>query len=368
MANIYDLININETNHSKNELVEILRSTFTTYYFCVYILSPIGFVGAILNLICAFVLSKKEFKSRKIFKYLKVYVICSAIICIGLAYIQSLKLYKLVDYTNFYITRVIACYIVRPLVLIALYFSSIMDILVSLERIIAFKPNTVLKSQPILNYFCFLFIVVSMLFNLPLIFSLYPAHIDWKISSHETLNIHYIGVSEFAKSKLGKVLIGLSFFIRDIVPTSVGLFLNIWLILLFKDHVIKKENSLMNKRRFNHVLNSNRCLNEQEQSTAQANLTTEINTLHRTDKTLTFMIIVLSFSTFVEHLIFIVASVSYIVAPCSTTLNINLSVFLFLTIKYSLNIFIFSFFNTRFQSSLRKSFKMGKNKHTPSVL
>ena len=361
MSNIHVFINHNKTgsNLSKIELFETFGSTLITDLTYAYVLSPSGVIGTVLNIVCAFVLNKAEFKSRKIFKYLKVYVICSAVVCLSLAFIQTLKIYKLADYKKLFITRLIVCYVARPMVLISLYFASVMDILITIERIMAFKPSKNLKKRPPSTLFSCFFLILSIVVNLPLILSLYPAYIDWKVSSNETLNIFYIGVSEFAKSKLGKVFIGLSFFIRDILTTAVGLYLNIWLIVLFKRHVVKKE------RRFNNILNTNnRCLNEEEQSTAQANLITQTNSLHKTDRKLTFMIIVLSFSTFVEHLIFIVASVSYIVAPGPTTLNVNLSVFLFITIKYALNMFIFSFFNTRFHNSLIQTFKKSKEKQT----
>ena len=156
-------------------------------------------------------------------------------------------------------------------------------------------------------------------------------------------------MTNFAKSKLGKVLIGLSFLVENILTTVTSLYLNIFLIISFKKHLYKKENNLIHRHHFNEILH------HQDASGFDIMIHQEHH-LHRSDKRLTFMIVILSMFTIVEHVIVVIANASHVLAPGTRSANLNLFAFLFLAIKYSMNMAMFSFFNTVFHKSLVKTF------------
>lgn len=345
----------NTTNLSKSALFELLGSTATTDIIYAYIISPISILGIILNAICLFVLSKHEFKSKKIFKYLKMYVWCSAIICFGPAFIYLIKVHALFEYTNSYYIRFAGCYISRPLVLVSYFFSAVIDILITLERIAAFKPKYNISEKINFNSLCFISILIGFLLNIPLVLSLYPTFIIWRLNETETEYIYYVDVTEFGGSTYGKLIIGFTFLVKDILVALIGLFFNVLLMILFKKHVDKKEGDLKHKRHLNQVLQHN---NKNAVST-ESNMNIKEQLLRRSDKRLTYMIISLSILTFIEHLIIIIGNVSIIIIPGLTSSYLNLVTFVFLALKYSLNIVIFSFFNTIFHDSLMKSLKFG---------
>ena len=82
-------------------MVRLYGTTWTVYSGTLYALTPLSLFASITNIICYLVLSRKPFQASTIFKYLRLNVLNSLILCLILMTRFITTVYKF-DFTNSY--------------------------------------------------------------------------------------------------------------------------------------------------------------------------------------------------------------------------------------------------------------------------
>jgi hypothetical protein len=218
--------NINEILNNQTDILlfnERIGSTWLLDSIYMFIITPIGFIGGLLNLFGLFILSKIKTKRTKLYQYLKFYSINGSLACFACAFVYLSYSPKYYPYYYSYISRVYRAYI-HTAVSTTLYFiSDLVDVVVALERLSIFVPKyeTLTKFKPYLV--CIILSLACVGINLPTIFSYYAKNDEeLLIDIKYNLTIFaYNGRTEFFYSKIGFVITFIQIIIRDILTLII---------------------------------------------------------------------------------------------------------------------------------------------------
>ena len=336
-------ININSPIPLEN-MVRLYGTTWTVYAGSLYGLLPICLLGSIMNIATYFVLWRKPFQSSTIFKYLRLNVLNSLILCLLLMTRFIISVYKF-DFTNSYIISIYGNFIFGPFLSILYLNGNLLDILIIIERIIKVHPISSIKRMIKMKYFWVFLLILSLFINIPSFFLTKPAYVDIMLNNSTLVRNHFTRETEFSVTTFGKILTYLMFFIRDFITLVVKIWLNVVSIVLIKKYLSKIG------------LNSKTKVDIKDSATSTSNpVSTKKAYMTTVDKNLTYIAIVMSVFSSFENLFFI-ASYAYL------AFSINLAswtLYFFsnfiVAIKHISNLFILYLFNNLFREEFRKVF------------
>ena len=159
------IIYINSSEPLEN-MVRLYGTTWTAYAGTLYGLTPLCLVGTLMNLITYIILWKSPFRKATLFKYLRLNVLNSLLLCLVLMTRFSVTVYKF-DFTNSYAAAFYANIIFAPLLSIFYLNGNLLDIFLVIERIQKLQPNEKIKKMIKLKYFWAFLFVLSVLINIP---------------------------------------------------------------------------------------------------------------------------------------------------------------------------------------------------------
>ena len=180
------------------------------------LLCPLSVVALFLNILCFKIFNSKSFSAKNLYKYFKVYSIASVVICTIFSLNFLIRATTILEFTNSYVVRFIGMRIVFPVFAIIYFYLSILDIVISLERISHFL--IILKSLRSYNPYkvCFLLFLVSLAVNLTYTFVYYPGSVDVKLANNTNYTIYYNALTSYGKSKIGQLNIIAVYLTRDV--------------------------------------------------------------------------------------------------------------------------------------------------------
>ena len=158
-------ISINISGSLEN-MHRINGTTWFVYAGSLYGLTPISIIGFILNLIAYHVLRKKPFQSSTVFKYLRYNVLNSLIICLILITKFTTVQYNF-DFTNSYGSLFYVCYIYAPFLSIFYLNGNLLDILITLDRILTIRPIRIINKIIKMKYLWIGLFMISFIINIP---------------------------------------------------------------------------------------------------------------------------------------------------------------------------------------------------------
>ena len=100
-----------------------------------FIISPIGFIGFILNLFCLIILSKIKISNTNLYIYLKIYSLNSALIGLVLSFSFVGYSPRFFPYFANYYAQLYRCKIYNAIGCSLYSFGNLMDILIAIERL-----------------------------------------------------------------------------------------------------------------------------------------------------------------------------------------------------------------------------------------
>ena len=357
----------NQTGYIIDEkLYKRIGSTWVIDGFYLAVISPIGLIGFILNLVSFGVLCKVKIKETKLYQYLKIYSLNSSLICLicGLLFTTYSPRY-FPDFTN-YLVKIFRCRVYGYGMLSLFFFNNLIDILIIIDRISIFinrlkkfRSIKIYIFLPILFILCF-FINSSFYFT----FEITPNEIFFTSNS-----MNYCDQTEYGKSRIGSIVNLIVIFIRDILTLIVELICNVLAIYnfyKFKNMSLHKFAITINKND-----SSSNLSNIHQKQTNQTPINTTITNTpvnieqsriekrkHATQQLL-LMTIILSIFSFLIHLIaaFIF---TFLVLIFFEDRLIYFSIVAFgcfsMAFKHFSTIFIFYFFNSNFKKQFNKTF------------
>ena len=124
----------NQTLLIKSIYYMIVGSTWTYDSIYLFLVTPMGFLGLLLNLIAFGIFISKRFRSQPLFKYLQVYTFNSLILSatFSLSFLISPRYFF--DLSHSTLARIFKCYLV-PSVIVSLvfYFNNALDVLINIQ-------------------------------------------------------------------------------------------------------------------------------------------------------------------------------------------------------------------------------------------
>ncbi len=353
---------MNYTNQTSYIIDEkfLLRigSTWVIDTLYLIVISPMGFIGFILNLISFGVLTKVKIRDTKIYEYLKIYSLNSSLICLSFGFMFSSHSPRYFsDFTD-ELAKIFKCRIFAYGMTSLYFFNNLLDILIILDRISIFttKLNRLGLIKPYI--LCLILLSLCSMTNLILYFSIKIAPDEIFISSNLST---YCEQTDFARSTLGFIINLIVIILRDILTLIVEIMCSLILIYCYKRYEKMSLNLIVT--RLNQNLNDIN-LSQIQRSINEKNIRKNLNDERKIrkkekGKQLLLMIIILSIFSFITHMISAFVFVFLVLIYFENRL-IYYSIVAFgcfsMVFKHSITIFVFYFFNINFKKKFIKIF------------
>lgn len=290
----------------------------------------IGFIGFILNMLCVFIFSKLHL-NFKFFTLLKIYSISS-----GLLNLNDFVMYLAcaIFFEKFYLTYHASIYVCYVYVLIAvtLYtFGGIFDILIVIERYNMLSTGFKYLKNWSPTEMAFYSLIISLILNLPIVLNRQPIKIPILNNSSQNVYFYNYANSALSTSKFGSLLINTSLAIRDVLTLLVELWFNALTLYHLKKILQHKKKIVQNNER-------------------------RASTIYKSDGNSTKMVVIMCILSILVHLY------TYVSHYYSRDYNLNSKLigvlgFFISNFKYSINFFIFYFYNNLFRDNFCELFK-----------
>ena len=363
----------NQTFLTKEEWFVIFGTTKLLDSLIFYLMGTTSIIGFLINCLSFFILSKKTFDSTPLFKYLKVYVANSSVVCLISSIYFIPATYNLFEFTNTIWVRVYVTNMYAYLLSTAYFFSSYLDIYIGLERVSNFKPNFKQKIKRLsYKFVCLGLFIFAVVANVPFYFVFTALNVDVKLDNFTKFRIYVSSASEFGESLNGRIASGLIFFLRDIATIIAEIILNITTLVLLKRQLSKKSKMVMIplKKLPNEEIETEKLFTEeitnnpdpgQTLSSIELKATHNKMNVSKLDRNLTCMVLLIGFFSIIAHILTLFCTSLYFFDNSLVTSYVCFSANFFVSFKHFLNFFILIMFNNLFQKEFQNIFKLSRN-------
>jgi hypothetical protein len=380
---------------SYEQWLELLASTLLIEIFSVCVVPFLGIVGIVLNIIALWCLLDDKFKKVKLYKYLKVYMVNSLLICLFcIGFISQSRRFSEIAQQHWALFY--SAYIHLPIIFVLYSFAGLIDIMIIIDRISIMSSKSPLFFKRIRPYaVCFVLFLIAFGLNATVWINYVPTMLTVQLGESYWHTFRILNPTLFNYSYAGQLIMNLQMAFRDIFVCLSHFVLNGASLLMLKKHLNKKSKILIgakgisvdnrtraldgsnkaNEPTLNHNSSSietnfnesirkaskstrkeaastsnNRkeMLNEKEETTItkSPSSTNKKSKLSRADLNATLMVTILTFISMIEHLVFFLAMLNRW-SPISATFFIIAN--LFIAIKHSSNFVVLFIFNSIFR-------------------
>ena len=342
---------MNSTNSTSIESLDYWFNyygvTFTIDIMYMYFLTPISIVSLFLNSISFYTLaSNHQFSKSILYSYLKLYILNSIIISLLLISAFTCNTYRIFEFTNTYLALVYGSYILTPVISFFYFYSTLLEICISLERSLKFFPAKY-RFKKIKNFkrICLMLFLFSTVINIPFGFVYYPALAEVPVGK-KILNLYYWGLSDFSVSVYGKFITYVVYGVRDILFLLIKIIINIYSVYVVRQYLSKiKIDSLTQAGRNNG------------DESGEINLSLpKKEYLTTTDRNLTYMSIWMCLLSVLENIFYAFAYIYFSFFQNEASLIVFFFSYFTLALKHISNIFVLYFFNNSFRAEFKKKF------------
>ena len=328
-----------------------LGSTWPIDSLYFYGLTSLGIVGFLMNASAYYVLRNKIFHTAVLFKYLRISVLNSLAISLFMIFVFIPSTYRIFDFTNSYGAMFYGSYLQVPIISVIYFNGHLLELSIIVERILNFVSYPRIKRIIKFKYLWAIWLASSIVLNVPIFFSSYPTYIDVPLDDGSMQKFYYYGVTDFASSTVGKIILYCVYFVRDIMTLVLKTFLNGLLIYLIKKYI----NRINNKPSVFIAIFS---INESFDLPLNDNIRKEKAFLTDMEKNLTYMSIFMNVVSLFENVLNITSYISYFFAFLTSEASFYLYLFTYivLALKQCTNLIIFYLFNNLFRQEFKKCF------------
>jgi hypothetical protein len=363
MAASNSSISVNHTSFDQlyPTLDQILTSIGSAYYIdCLwfYVNVPVSAIGIICNLLALIVLQDREL-SIPLFKYLRLYCVNSVILNLAILMLFSSSVPRIFSWSNTSeVLASIGCYVITPVANLIYFFNTVIDILITFDRIGTFKPIAV-KWMKLTPYKMSLAAFICCLaIDFPFFFAFSPGSFTVYLNSTYAQTFRYSGLSSFAYTEVGKVLILIIYIVRDFLLMVVEIALSIASVYLLKQYMVRRA-SMFSKRGSDAAVRASQMVNVASTVTAATNDHARNGNSSNADLNLSIMVSLMCLFSIIEHLAVLIASAYPYIGSDNILIHLLYFLAFFLTsVKHSLNFLLLYTFNKKFRSIARKLVKL----------
>jgi len=350
---------------SKDYWLSQFASSWFLDSFYVFIISPLGFIGFILNLLSFFVLQNKEFDNINIYSYFKVISINSALLNLMQASLISTSTFRYFEFSNSQEAISYATYIFLPVSNIFLLFGSTLDICISMDRCSIF----IAKLKAIFKYpfkkVCLSLLIICILIDLPYFFVNMPSYYDAQLDANTTYRLWFWDITPFGKSLTGEILAYAGFFIRDVIFLVIELTFNILSVVLFRKYFKHKANFFKNNKNNKEltITTELECANTHGNISKNNTEVSQMNKLYIKEKNITLMVIILCCFSIITHLLYLIVTLYFFFYYDLIASGLAAFVFSISAFKNLSNFGLLYIFNFNFRKVFKKLIRQKFYKH-----
>ena len=346
---------MNSSNNSAQQTyfsLDVWLSLFGSFlffdYLYTYLITGLSIIAFGFNSISWLVLQKRTFSSNEFYRFMRVYTFNGIILSLILSTTFATTSFRLFSFVNSFAAIFYGAYFYTPFLSIFYLNSSLLEIIMVVERMIYFLPQRY-KITKLIGFkkLCLILFGIGIVISLPNYFLYYPSYFDAPLDENTTYRIHFMNVTPFSTTPAGQLLAFLMYFMRDIVAMIAKLVLNAALVILVRKYLNKLK---MEKLAFAQKISSGSELHSQNIEISKDTY------ISKTDRNQTYIAIIMCFFSLLEHIFYIPSYVLYALRINSITPILYFLAVIALTSKHAINLFIFYKFNYLFRTELKKTF------------
>lgn len=343
-TNSTDIKNFN--NYDLEFWLPKFASTWALDSIYLFIVTPVAFLGVILNFFSLFVLCQNFFYKNKIYIYFRCIALNSAIMNLVESGIFVCSTYRYFDFSNTYESNIFGIHVYIPISNTCYLFGSCLDILVNLERCSIFESKLQRLFTYQTKYVCMISFIFCVIISLPFYLFQKVVYFDAPINQNSTYRIWYWGLNSLGESLPGKILAALDYFIRDICFLAAEISINIYLIYLFKKFF--KKNQVIFEL---NTLSSVAVNNSSKKNSSKLN-----QRLTLVERKTTKMVIILCFFSIFMHVFYMALTVYFYFSYDIIVNTIGAISVVVTTLKNFSNFFLLFKFNNSFRNCVKRIF------------
>lgn len=316
------------------QVYERMGSSWLIDSIYLFIITPFGIIGCVLNLFSLFILDKITITQTKLYKYLSFHSLNGSILCLVFSFIFVSLSPRYYPYFTSYFSRFHRAFIFSGVHTCLYFIGNLLDLIIALDRLSIFIKS--LKPIARLNPYivCLTVVIISTLTNLPVYYSYYVKE-DEEFYNDIKYNIStftYSGRTRFFNSQIGNLITFIQIVIRDILTLIMEI-----VISSISFYYFRKFNNYQIQINFTaSTINSNR------QEAIQQKMIKD-------RKLLLLNLIQISLSL-ISH-IFVCLSYIFVLKGVTTELIFSICISnIAICLKHFSNFFLFFFFNSNFKN------------------
>jgi hypothetical protein len=319
---------INESIFQNELYLNRIGSTWLTDSLYLFFILPLLIIGVILNSLSFYILLQIDSKKAptRVFDYLRVYSLNSA-------FIAFMTLFSIYSYApryliaaNYYMARVLRCRIIFFMVMSLLNFGSLLDIIIGLDRLSILIGKFEFIRRKSYIAICFISLIVSAMFNISSFFTKIQTQDELLNDMKNLKTLSHCPMDENFRNITGTVITAVSYLLKNVFTLIIEITVNIYCIISFKKFI---------RIKFGLVKNGSAHLKSQFISEK---------------KNLIMFIYLSAMTIFINFFVLLSSGLYYFFneKPEISYFFVWVS-FLFYSIKYISNIFVFYFCNKLFK-------------------
>jgi hypothetical protein len=303
----------------------------------------------------------KEFDNIPFFSYLRVYTVNSSITLLFYCSFFTAGALRLATWVTSEPSQYFIVHITLPIVNTGYYFGTMIDLVLTLNRIAIFRKPV--KKLFVLRPYklCAVIFAICVITDFPY-FVFYTAQpLSFSVfSASNIVEIWTTGISDFRYSQAGIIITILLECWRDVFLALVVIAVNIWLVHCFKVYLKQRAELIHGGLPLAlPVVSSSTTKNQVKKVKKQAARTMgQQDEVSSADLRSTIMAIVVSMLTVCDH-ISLIACTAYPYIDSSLLMSnyVCYGAVLGTAVKHAANFFVFYFFNKKFAEKLHKMFR-----------
>ena len=330
-------------------------------YLYTYLITGLSIIAFGFNSISLLILQKSTFPSTGFYRFMRVYTLNGIILSLVLSTTFVTASSRLFKFFISYEATFYSVYFYTPLLSAFYLNSSLLEIYLVVERMLFFLPQRYKIFKIVrMKKLGLSLLIASVLIILPNYFIYFPGYFDVPLDENTVYRIHFIHLTPFSATTVGKALAFIMYFIRDMLTLIAKLVLNTILVIHVRKYLLKLK---MDKLNFAlRISTSALHINNIDLS--------KQSYINRTDRNQTYIALIMSLYSLLEHAFYIPSYVVFAILPLyakSVAPILYFLCILALAFKHATNFFVFYKFNYLFRTEVNKTFFKFSNKNKQAI-
>jgi hypothetical protein len=343
-----------------SQLFDSIGQKYYVNCLLLFVHLPDSLIGFMFNLLSLIVLNDKEFADVRLFAYLRVYTANSCILNLFCGFIFLVVSPQILAWSNTIEAYEAFLHGVLPVISTTYFFGTMLDILISLDRIGIFrrKVSAWIKLGPYKT--CLITFICVLVVQFPFFFDYQPASREFHLNATFVQRVWFNSLSAFGASMTGEAISISQYLIRDILPVGVLLATNVASIYLLKQHLQTRSKLLKRSPADRSAPTAQMALSAPTVLANVAEQTREAPSAasSRPDQKLTIMVVIMCTFTIFAHITQIfIDGYFYAFSDLLGFQLLGFGSWTSITVKHGLNFWFFFAFNAKFRAVVIKYVK-----------